>query len=143
MSSQYSNSPRRGPVVLCILDGWGERQETENNAIALAQTPNWDNLVKSSPKSTLDATAEQVGLPAGQMGNSEVGHMNLGAGRVVMQNLPRIDSAINDGSLAVNPSLLSYIKTIKESGGTCHLVGLMSPGGVHSHQNHIVYLISY
>ena len=140
MSSKYSSSSRPGPVVLCIFDGWGERLETENNAIALAETPNWDNLVNSAPKSTLDASAEKVGLPTGQMGNSEVGHMNLGAGRVVMQYLPRIDAAINDGSIAVNGSLLEYIRTIKETGGTCHLMGLMSPGGVHSHQNHIVSL---
>jgi 2,3-bisphosphoglycerate-independent phosphoglycerate mutase len=140
MSKKHSNPPCRGPVVLCILDGWGERLETENNAIALAQTPNWDNLVKSVPKATLDASAEQVGLPAGQMGNSEVGHMNLGAGRIVMQDILRIDAAIDDGSIAENVSLLAYIKTIKETGGTCHLMGLMSPGGVHSHQNHIVSL---
>jgi len=140
MTIQHSTPPRSGPVVLCILDGWGERLEAENNAIALAKTPNWDNLVKSSPKSTLDASAEQVGLPAGQMGNSEVGHMNLGAGRVVMQDLLRINAAIDDDTMAVNPSLLAYMRTIKKTGGTCHLMGLMSPGGVHSHQNHIVSL---
>lgn len=140
MSTQHPNSPRRGPVVLCILDGWGERIETENNAIALANTPNWDRLVASVPKATLDASAEQVGLPAGQMGNSEVGHMNLGAGRIVMQDLPRIDAAVVDGSIAQNTALLAYIKSLKISGGTCHLMGLMSPGGVHSHQAHIVAL---
>ena len=114
--------------------------ETENNAIALANTPNWDRLVATVPKATLDASAEQVGLPAGQMGNSEVGHMNLGAGRIVMQDLPRIDAAVADGSMAKNVALLAYIKALKVSGGTCHLLGLMSPGGVHSHQAHIVAL---
>ena len=140
MTKKHLCPPRRGPVVLCILDGWGESMETENNAIALAQTPNWDKLIKSAPKSTLGSSAEQVGLPVGQMGNSEVGHMNLGAGRIIIQDLPRIDAAINDGSIALNSSLLAYIKTIKETGGTCHLMGLMSPGGVHSHQSHIVSL---
>lgn len=140
MTDTSEKTPSRGPVVLCILDGWGERAETENNAIALAKTPNWDRLVVSQPKATLDASAEQVGLPAGQMGNSEVGHMNLGAGRVVMQDLPRIDAAVADGSLASNAALLTYIEKLKVSGGTCHLMGLMSPGGVHSHQDHIAAL---
>lgn len=137
-----NSSPEFGirPVVLCILDGWGERAETENNAIALAETPNWDRLVRTVPKATLNASAEQVGLPAGQMGNSEVGHMNLGAGRVVMQDLPRIDAAVADGSLATNGALVQLIERLKESGGTCHLMGLMSPGGVHSHQDHIAAL---
>ena len=128
------------PVVLCILDGWGERAEVENNAIALGDTPNWDRLVASVPKAVLDASAEDVGLPSGQMGNSEVGHMNLGAGRVVMQDLPRIDQAVGDGSLAVNRELLAFIDTLKQSGGTCHLLGLMSPGGVHAHLDHLAAL---
>ncbi len=136
-----SNPPR--PVVLCILDGWGERAETENNAIALGETPNWDRLVISVPKAVLDASAEDVGLPAGQMGNSEVGHMNLGAGRVVMQDLPRIDQAIIDGELADNPELLAFIETLRQSGGTCHLLGLMSPGGVHAHHHHLAALAEY
>ena len=141
MSTQNLNSLRRRPVVLCILDGWGERLETENNAIAQADTPNWDRLVGSVPKTTLDASAEQVGLPSGQMGNSEVGHMNLGAGRIVMQDLPRIDAAIADGSMAMNKALQSFIDKLKASGGKCHLMGLMSPGGVHSHQNHLLALV--
>ncbi len=98
----------RGPVVLCILDGWGERAETDHNAIALARTPTWDRLVADAPKARLDASAEAVGLPAGQMGNSEVGHMNIGAGRVVPQDLPRIDAAIADGSLAADPELAAF-----------------------------------
>jgi 2,3-bisphosphoglycerate-independent phosphoglycerate mutase len=127
-------------VVLCILDGWGYRAEREDNAIALANTPVWDDLVAHAPHAFLETSGLQVGLPDGQMGNSEVGHMNLGAGRVVMQDLPRIDLAVSDGSLAKNPELLSAIAAIKKSGGTFHLLGLMSPGGVHSHQDHIAAL---
>ena len=88
------------PVVLCILDGWGERSESDNNAIALATTPNWDRFYQTLPRTRLQASGLNVGLPEGQMGNSEVGHTNLGAGRVVMQNLPRIDATLADGSLA-------------------------------------------
>jgi 2,3-bisphosphoglycerate-independent phosphoglycerate mutase len=136
-----SDSPtRRRPVVLCILDGWGARAETANNAIALGDTPNWDRYVATCPHARLDASAAAVGLPAGQMGNSEVGHMTIGAGRPVLQELPRIGSAIADGEMAANPALGDLISTLKESGGTCHLMGLVSPGGVHSHQNHMVFL---
>ena len=133
-------SPR--PVVLCILDGWGVREETDHNAIALGQTPNWDRLAATVPTAHLDASAEEVGLPEGQMGNSEVGHMNLGAGRIVMQDLPRIDAAIQSGELADNPELATFIETLKASGGTCHLMGLLSPGGVHSHHDHMAMLAS-
>jgi 2,3-bisphosphoglycerate-independent phosphoglycerate mutase len=136
-----SADARPRPVVLCILDGWGERAESENNAIALARTPHWDGLVCAFPKATLLTSAEDVGLPAGQMGNSEVGHMNLGAGRVVMQDLPRIDAAIADGTLAANPGLRDLIERLRASGGTCHLMGLLSPGGVHSHQDQIAELV--
>jgi len=131
---------RPKPVVLCILDGWGERAETDNNAIALGNTPNWDRYVATLPKARLSASALDVGLPVGQMGNSEVGHTNLGAGRVVMQELPRIDTAVADGSLAKNPALLDFVDKLKASGGTCHLVCLLSPGGVHSHSNHLIAL---
>ena len=135
-------SPRRPkPVVLCILDGWGHRAEpAEDNAILKARTPNLDRLAKTAPISFLDASELHVGLPKGQMGNSEVGHMNLGAGRVVMQDLPRIDQAVEDGSLAVMAPLTGFIGKLKASGGTCHLMGLLSPGGVHSHQDHIAAL---
>jgi len=139
--TEQKNRPK--PVVLCILDGWGERAETENNAIALGDTPNWDDFVAHSPKATLDASALDVGLPEGQMGNSEVGHTNLGAGRVVMQDLPRIDAAIADGSLKDNASFREFIGHLKESGGVCHLMGLLSPGGVHSHQDHLAALAGY
>ncbi|MEJ0010566.1 MAG: 2,3-bisphosphoglycerate-independent phosphoglycerate mutase [Alphaproteobacteria bacterium] len=133
-------SQRPKPVVLCILDGWGERAEREDNAIAQAHTPNWDRLKRDYPHGVLSASEGDVGLPAGQMGNSEVGHMNIGAGRVVMQDLPRIDAAIEDGSLAKNAALRDFIAALQKSGGTCHLLGLLSDGGVHSHISHIVAL---
>ncbi len=128
------------PVVLCIFDGFGLREEKENNAIALAATPNLDRLYKTSPHAALEASEEYVGLPEGQMGNSEVGHMNLGAGRVVYQDLPRIDRAIAAGELEKNPALQDFIAKLKTSGGACHLMGLASPGGVHSHQSHLLAL---
>jgi 2,3-bisphosphoglycerate-independent phosphoglycerate mutase len=134
-----SQTPR--PVVLCILDGWGDRLATDGNAIANAATPNWDRFSIEYPKSLLKSCALDVGLPEGQMGNSEVGHMNLGAGRIVMQDLPRIDGAISDGSLADKPELMAFIDALKQSGGACHLLGLLSPGGVHSHQDHMVELV--
>jgi len=138
MSSASLRRPR--PVVLCILDGWGWREETADNAIAQADTPNWDRFLASYPHALLHTSGLQVGLPDGQMGNSEVGHMNLGAGRVVMQDLPRIDTAVADGSLAANPVLTRMIAALKRSGGACHLMGLLSPGGVHSHQDHLAAL---
>ncbi len=129
-----------GPVVLCILDGWGKRAERDANAIALGDTPNWDRMVQEWPTGELVCHGADVGLPDGQMGNSEVGHMNLGAGRIVWQDLPRINNAIADGSLAKSPELQNFIAKMKASGGTCHLLGLVSNGGVHSHQDHIVAL---
>ncbi len=128
------------PVVLCIMDGWGYSDDSEQNAVAIANTPNWDRFLKEVPGALLEASAESVGLPAGQMGNSEVGHMNLGAGRVVMQDLPRIDQAVSDGSLAANKTLGRFVDSLKKSGGRCHLMGLMSPGGVHSMQQHMAAL---
>jgi len=128
------------PTVLCILDGWGERSEQDDNAIALANTPTWDRLYRDCPTTRLNASAQQVGLPSGQMGNSEVGHMNLGAGRVVMQNLPRIDKAVTDNALGETDAMKDLVRALKKSGGTCHLMGLMSPGGVHSSQDHMVAL---
>ena len=128
------------PVLLCILDGWGESDTQAHNAIAQAHTPNWDRLRATYPFARLDASQGAVGLPAGQMGNSEVGHMNIGAGRVVMQDLPRIDATIADGSLAKNAALQNYIAALKTSGGTCHLMGLLSDGGVHAHLNHMAAL---
>ena len=131
---------RLRPVVLCVLDGWGHRVECDNNAICQARTPIYDRWMREAPHGFLDASELAVGLPTGQVGNSEVGHMNLGAGRVVMQLLPRIDQAIADGGLARNPRLVEFIATLKKSGGACHLIGLLSPGGVHSHQDQIAGL---
>lgn len=126
------------PVMLTILDGFGYNPSPKNNAVLDANTPNIDQLFKTCPHALLDASGEDVGLPAGQMGNSEVGHMNIGAGRIVMQELPRISHAIKDGSIAENPLMKSFIETMKNNKGTCHLMGLFSPGGVHSHQDHAI-----
>jgi 2,3-bisphosphoglycerate-independent phosphoglycerate mutase len=128
-------SPPR-PVMLVILDGFGCRTERADNAVRLAKKPNFDRLWATSPHAQLRTSGLDVGLPAGQMGNSEVGHLNIGAGRVVMQELPRISQAVADGSIATRPALQQLITELKASGGTCHLVGLVSPGGVHSHQDH-------
>ncbi len=131
---------RPRPAVLCILDGWGHRPDLKYNAILDARTPNYDRLIASCPQGLIDASETFVGLPKGQMGNSEVGHMNLGAGRVAVPDLPRIDIAIADGSLAKNKTLVDFITTLKKRGGACHLMGLASPGGVHSHQEHLIVL---
>ncbi|MBO6036673.1 MAG: 2,3-bisphosphoglycerate-independent phosphoglycerate mutase [Acetobacter sp.] len=130
----------KAPVVLIILDGFGWQEETAGNAVHLAQTPYFNTLWHNNPHSFIRTSGEDVGLPNGQMGNSEVGHLNIGAGRVVMQELPRIFNAIHDGSLATNPVLQHFITTLQASGGTCHLMGLISPGGVHSHQDHAIAL---
>ncbi len=132
---------KQKPVMLLILDGWGYREKiTPDNVIENGETPNWHRLLKECPHSFVETSGLAVGLPAGQMGNSEVGHTNLGAGRVVMQDLPKIDQAIANGSLAQNVVLQKMITDLKANGKTCHLMGLMSPGGVHSMQNHIVAL---
>ncbi|MBM3523165.1 MAG: 2,3-bisphosphoglycerate-independent phosphoglycerate mutase, partial [Alphaproteobacteria bacterium] len=129
------------PVVLVVLDGWGHREEAAaDNAIRNARTPRLDALAAVAPRALLEASELHVGLPAGQMGNSEVGHMNLGAGRVVMQDLPRIDQAVADGSLARDATLQRFAERVKAAKGRVHLMGLLSPGGVHSHQDHIAAL---
>ena len=128
------------PVVLCILDGWGHRENCEDNAICQASTPVLDGLMETCPHALIDASELAVGLPSGQMGNSEVGHMNLGAGRIVLQDLPRIDQAIAEGAFSANPMLNHLIEALKATGGTAHILGLLSPGGVHSHQNHMAAL---
>lgn len=135
--------PRTGrrPVVLVILDGWGWREETADNAIALAEPACFEELWASCPHALLRADGIEVGLPEGQFGNSEVGHLNLGAGRVVMQDLPRIDRAIADGSLDRNPVLSDLVEAAERSGGRLHVLGLISPGGVHSHQAHVAALV--
>ncbi len=129
-------------TLLCILDGWGWRPgDDPDNAIAQAKTPNYTRLLKDCPHALLATSGNAVGLPKGQMGNSEVGHMNIGAGRIVAQDLPRIDVAIEDGSLARRPVLLSLIDKAKTARRAVHVMGLLSPGGVHSHQGHIAALV--
>ncbi len=137
-SGAQADRPR--PVVLCILDGWGVSAEGADNAIAQAKTPVWSSLIETCPTALIETSGVAVGLPAGQMGNSEVGHMNIGGGRIVLQDLPRIDHAIEAGEIEKIPALVDFIAALKASGGTCHLMGLMSPGGVHSHQDHIAAL---
>ena len=132
---------QRRPVMLVILDGWGWREEARDNAIRQAKTPNFDRLWQTGPHGFLHTSGRDVGLPDGQMGNSEVGHLNIGAGRVVVQDLPRIDQAIANGEIERAPALLTLIEKLKASSGTCHLVGLVSPGGVHSHQDHALELV--
>ena len=140
MTNTSSFSAPTGPVVLCILDGWGERAAAADNAISSAATPIYDRLRDSCPRGLIDASAGAVGLPEGQMGNSEVGHLNIGAGRVVMQDLPRIDRAVADGSLAADTRLARFVARVKEAGGRAHLLGLLSAGGVHSHRDHMLAL---
>lgn len=131
------------PVVLVILDGWGYREATDGNAIAAANTPVMDSLWAAYPKTLISTSGKAVGLPEGQMGNSEVGHMNLGAGRVVKQELMRITDAVEDGSLQENLALIKVCQEIQASGGKLHLVGLCSEGGVHSHLSHLVGLLEF
>ncbi|MBL6614244.1 MAG: 2,3-bisphosphoglycerate-independent phosphoglycerate mutase [Reyranella sp.] len=134
---------RPRPAVLCILDGWGHRPDPSYNAILDARTPNYDRMIATCPQGLIDASETFVGLPKGQMGNSEVGHMNLGGGRVAVPELPRIDKAIEDGSFAKHPILAELVDTLKKNGKACHLLGLASPGGVHSHQDHLVFLANH
>jgi 2,3-bisphosphoglycerate-independent phosphoglycerate mutase len=131
---------QRRPVMLVILDGFGWREDDADNAVRQAKTPVFDRLWEAGPRGFLHTSGHDVGLPDGQMGNSEVGHLNIGAGRVVMQDLPRIGNAIASGEIAKAPVLTGFIKKLQDSGGTCHLLGLVSPGGVHSHQDHAVAL---
>ena len=133
------SAPR--PALLCILDGWGWRTDKQDNAIAAGVTPNYTRMLDDSPHALLQTSGRAVGLPQGQMGNSEVGHMNIGSGRVVSQDLPRIDVAIEDGSLGAKPALRELIAKVKASKGAVHLMGLLSPGGVHSHQDHMAALV--
>jgi 2,3-bisphosphoglycerate-independent phosphoglycerate mutase len=133
------SAPR--PVVLIVLDGWGYRPEREGNAIALADTPTWDTIWSLRSRTLLSASGLRVGLPEGQMGNSEVGHLNLGAGRVVVQDLVRIDTAIADGSFAHNGAFATACRAVRHSGGTLHLVGLIGDGGVHARDRHLWALL--
>lgn len=131
---------KRTPVVLCILDGWGLRDDPANNALAQARLPNYRRLLETRPFAKVGTSGRDVGLPDGQMGNSEVGHMNIGAGRIAVPDLGRIDNAVADGSLKDNPAITGLIAKLKQSGGALHLLGLLSDGGVHSHQDHMAAL---
>ena len=131
---------KRRPVMLAILDGWGWRDDPADNAVRQARTPNFDRLWATCPHALLHTSGRDVGLPDGQMGNSEVGHLNIGAGRLVMQDLPRITEAIASGEIEKAPALRHLIERLRQTGGTCHLMGLVSPGGVHSHQDHAAAL---
>jgi 2,3-bisphosphoglycerate-independent phosphoglycerate mutase len=136
-----ATSSRPAPVVLLVLDGWGYRPQREGNAIAMATVPTWDRLWARAPRTLLAASEEAVGLPCGQMGNSEVGHLNLGAGRVVKQDLVRINDAIKDGSFFTNPVFVDACRRVKAKGGTLHLVGLIGAGGVHAIDTHLLALL--
>ncbi|HEY9298417.1 MAG TPA: 2,3-bisphosphoglycerate-independent phosphoglycerate mutase, partial [Phormidium sp.] len=129
------------PVVLIILDGWGFREETDGNAIAVANTPIMDSLWAAYPRTLIRASGKAVGLPEGQMGNSEVGHLNIGAGRVVPQELVRISDAVEDGSLLRNPALVKVCQEVQSRCSKLHLMGLCSDGGVHSHLSHLLALL--
>jgi 2,3-bisphosphoglycerate-independent phosphoglycerate mutase len=135
-------TPKIQPLLLIIMDGWGCAPEGPGNAVALADTPAIDSLWKNYPHTKLEASGTRVGLPAGQMGNSEVGHLNIGAGRVVYQDLVRISLAVQDGSFFQNPAFLKAIQHVQERGSKLHLLGLLGPGGVHSHVDHLFALLS-
>ena len=124
-------------LALIILDGWGYREDPENNAILAANTPNLDALFANYPSTLVSGSGLDVGLPDGQMGNSEVGHVNLGAGRVVYQDFTKITKAIDDGEFEHNPALTKAVDEAVNKGKAVHIMGLMSPGGVHSHEDHI------
>ncbi len=132
---------KRKTTALIILDGWGLRDEADSNAILAAKTPNMDRLWENNPHARVSGSGDDVGLPEGQMGNSEVGHMNLGAGRVVYQDLTRITKAIKDGEFQANPELVKAVDAAVGNGKAVHLMGLLSPGGVHSHEDHIMAMV--
>ncbi len=130
-----------GPVTLVILDGWGVSDSCDNNAACIARTPVLDRLRQQYPVCRIGTSGADVGLPDGQMGNSEVGHLNIGAGRIVYQDLSRISRAIEDGSFFENTALKQICRTVAERGGKLHLLGLLSDGGVHSHNTHLYGLV--
>ena len=133
-----NGAARRGPVVLVVLDGWGFRRGTEGNAIELARTPVWHRLWGAAPRTLLEASGREVGLPKGQMGNSEVGHLNLGAGRVVPQDIVRVSDAIASGAFFEHPTLLRLCADVRRRGSTLHFFGLIGPGGVHALDEHLL-----
>src|SRR5215468_12228900 len=128
--------PPKHRVLLAVLDGWGVRAEREDNAILLAGTPNLDRFAGKMPRTELLSSGLAVGLPEGQMGNSEVGHTNIGAGRIVYQDLVRINRAVESGEISKNPVIASAMDLAKSTGKALHFLGLVSPGGVHSHVDH-------
>lgn len=132
---------QKTPTLLLILDGWGHRDSPDANAISLAKTPVWDRLLQTCPHTLIHTSGLKVGLPEGQMGNSEVGHMNLGAGRVVYQSLTRINKAIEDGEFFSNPALTGACEKAVAANGALHIIGLLSPGGIHSHEDQIEAMI--
>lgn len=136
------NQPSVRPVALLIMDGWGYREDTEHNAILAASTPNFDRLRRDYAWGLIGTSGLNVGLPSGQMGNSEVGHLNLGSGRVVYQDFTRIGAAIDDGSFLTNPALVAAMDAARDTGKSLHLMGLLSPGGVHSHEDHFIAAIN-
>jgi 2,3-bisphosphoglycerate-independent phosphoglycerate mutase len=131
------------PVLLLILDGFGYREDADANAVAAARKPNWDRFWAQYPHTLINASELQVGLPRGQMGNSEVGHLNIGAGRVVYQDLTRVDVAIEDGSFFTNSALNGAVESAKKNNSTLHILGLLSAGGVHSHEQHILAMLEF
>ena len=135
------DSSKKKTALLLILDGWGHREETSSNAIHSANSPMWDSLWGGKPHTLIDTSGQSVGLPAGQMGNSEVGHMNLGAGRVVYQSLTRIDKDIEEGTFFSNPVLTSAVQKSIDADSALHIFGLMSGGGIHSHEDQIIAMI--
>src|SRR6476659_8893417 len=129
------------PIVLVILDGYGERAEAADNAVRLAKTPRLDRLHAEYPHGLISTSGPDVGLPPGQMGNSEVGHLNFGAGRIAVMDIARIDNAVHDGSIGKNPVIAAVVGAAKKTGGKLHLLGLLSDGGVHSTITHLFALI--
>jgi len=140
MSTKPAGRPR--PFVLIVMDGWGINPRKEGNAIALARTPNLDKLAKNWPHTAIRTSGEAVGLPEGQMGNSEVGHQNIGAGKRVLQDYSRVNESIKDGSFFQNPALLKAIEHVKKNGSRLHICGLLGNGGVHAHETHLEALLS-
>lgn len=141
VTNTSTNTSKKKPVLLLILDGWGHREESKDNAIVNAHTPTWDRLWESSPRTLISSSGESVGLPAGQMGNSEVGHMSLGAGRIVYQSISRINNAIEQGDFFTNEAYCQAIDNSVKNNKALHIFGLLSAGGVHSHENHFFSII--
>jgi len=141
MSKQKTTDRKKKPIVLAIMDGWGYSENPENNAIMSAKTPLWDKLWASGSRNFIHTSGEKVGLPEGQMGNSEVGHLNLGAGRVVYQDYTRVTKAIEDGTFSQNEVINQALS--KAKGHAVHVIGLLSPGGVHSHEDHIFAMLKH